>query len=82
MGYIPHMTEPVVQPPAQPSEADTRVHHSGFAKPEAEHLAAHLLSRLPCKAGGGEWSMSGVHRLRREAFSAESLGAVRERERH
>ena len=58
MGYIPHETRPAnsQQPPTDP-----RLHHSSFVKPEAEYLAAHILSNLPCKAGGGDWSMDFVN---------------------
>lgn len=58
MGYIPHETRPAnsQQPPIDP-----RLHHSSFVKPEAEYLAAHMLSNLPCTAGGGDWSMDFVN---------------------
>ena len=73
MGYIPHETRPA-DPSMPPSGA--RVHHSAFAKPEAEHLAAHILSNLPCHPEGGDWSMTAVHRLRQQAFSAESMQPI------
>ena len=73
MGYIPHETRPA-DPSTPPSVA--RVHHSAFAKPEAEHLAAHILSNLPCRPKGGDWSMTAVHRLRRQAFWAESMQPI------
>jgi len=47
MGYVPHETRPL--DPAQ-AAAEPRVHHSSFAKPDAEHLATHTLSKLPVKA--------------------------------
>ena len=73
MGYVPHETAPV-----DPSHTswEPRVHHSAFAKPDAEHLAAHNLSCLPCAPGLGEWSMSKVHRLRGDAFSEENMQPI------
>lgn len=58
MGYIPHETRPAnsQQPPIDP-----RLHHSSFVKPEAEYLAAHILSNLPCTAGGDDWSMDFIN---------------------
>jgi hypothetical protein len=77
MGYIPHETKP-----AHPSQPATmpRVHHSAFAKPEAEHLAACVLSNLACYQGGGKWSVpcqqSDRGLLRLDAFSEESMGPI------
>ena len=73
MGYIPHETRPA--DPTQPGSTP-RVHHSSFVKPEAEHLAAQVLSTLPCMEAGGDWSMSKAHRLRSEAFGEESMRAL------
>ena len=70
MGYIPHETRPA--DPTQPASTP-RVHHSSFVKPEAEHLAAQVLSNLPCGEAGGDWSMRGVHRLRSEAFDDQNM---------
>ena len=73
MGYVPHITQP-----ADPSQRATsaRLHHSSFTKPAAEHLAAHVLSHLPCHQGGGDWTLNQVHRLRDEAFGEESLQPI------
>ena len=58
MGYLPHETRPAnIERPTQ----NPRLHHSSFVKPEAEYLSAHMLSNLPCKAGGGDWSMDFVN---------------------
>jgi hypothetical protein len=73
MGYIPHESRP--RDPHRPATTP-RVHHSSFVKPEAEHLAAHVLSKLPCKRGGGDWSMDQVHRLRAEAFEETSMKPI------
>ena len=73
MGYLPHETRPVN--PRRPGTT-TRVHHSAFVKPEAEHLAAQVLSKLPCTANGGPWSMAAVRRLRQEAFSEHNCKAI------
>ena len=73
MGYVPHETRPAN--PSQPVSTP-RLHHSSFVKPEAEHLAAQILSFLPCKRGGGDWTMDAVHRLRAEAFAEDSMRAV------
>jgi hypothetical protein len=51
----------------------TKVHHSAFCKPEAEHLGAHILSHLPCSASGGDWCMNTTHRVRAEAFSDTNM---------
>ena len=61
MGYIPHESRPA--DPSQPA-TKPRVHHSSFAKPEAEHLAASILSSLPCR---GPWRMGDRKLLRTEA---------------
>lgn len=55
MGYLPHETWSAVEnnPATKP-----RLHHSSFVKPEAEYLATHILSNLPC--GGDDWSMDFV----------------------
>lgn len=75
MGYIPHETRP--KDPARPASSDSyRVHHSSFVKPDAEHLASQVLSNLPCKQAGGDWSMDKVHRLRQEAFSDQGMGGI------
>ena len=73
MGYLPHETRPVN--PRRPGTT-TRVHHSAFVKPEAEHLAAQILSKLPCTANEGNWTMAAVRRLRREAFSEDNCKAI------
>ena len=73
MGYIPHESRAVS--PSQPASTP-RLHHSSFVKPEAEHLAAQVLSRLPCERGKGDWTMSAVHRLRAEAYSEEGMTAI------
>ena len=73
MGMIPHESRP--RDPSQ-SATTPRVHHSSFQKPEGEHLAAHILSNLPCKRGGGDWSMDQVHRLRAEAFEDASMRPI------
>ncbi len=59
MGYIPHETRAADfrNPANQP-----RLHHSAFVKPEVEYLvASHILSYLPCKPGGCDWSMDFVN---------------------
>ena len=43
---------------------------------QAEHLAAHILSNLPCFPGGGDWTMAGVRRLRSGAFAPTSWRAT------
>ena len=72
MGYIPHETRPADpnKPPTTP-----RVHHSAFAKPEAEHLAAHILGKLP---SSGVWRVpsSRSELLRAEAFSEDSMRPI------
>jgi len=73
MGYIPHETRPT--DPTQPGST-ARLHHSAFVKPEAEHLAAQVLSNLPCTPGGGSWTMDAVRRLRADAFSDENMTAI------
>ena len=58
------------------------MHHSGFVKPEAEHLGTHLLSRLPCSRNESgpwrDWRMSDTHRLRADAFADGNLVPVLE----
>jgi hypothetical protein len=54
----------------------TKVHHSAFCKPEAEHLGAHILSNLPCSVSGGDWCMNSTHRVRAEAFSDTNMVPV------
>ena len=73
MGWIPHETcrrrAPVAR--AAATTSNYRVHHSAFGKPEADNLAAHVLSRLPVRPGGGDWRMAAVgnkRMLRHEAF--------------
>ena len=70
MGYIPHESRPA--DPSQPA-TKPRVHHSSFAKPEAEHLAASILSSLPCR---GPWRMGDRKLLRPEAFSEDGMRPI------
>ena len=74
MGYVPHETRPL--DPAQ-AAAEPRVHHSSFAKPDAEHLATHILSKLPGTPNPDgthpDWTLDQVHRLRPEAFRPQSM---------
>ena len=74
MGYIPHESRPVA--PDSHAATAPRLHHSAFNKPEAEHLATHILSNLPCRKGSGPWSFSSVHRLKAEAFLPENMQPV------
>ena len=68
MGYIPHETRAC--PGAATRYPPTaRLHHSSFVKPDVEHLAVHVLSRLPCSATGGNWHLSATNRLRPDALS-------------
>jgi hypothetical protein len=54
MGYLPHASRSASE---NNPATEERLHHSSFVKPEAEYLATHVLSNLPCTPGGGDWSM-------------------------
>ena len=41
-----------------------------------EHIAAHVLSRLPCEAGKGDWTLDDARRLRTYALQSDSLRAI------
>ena len=56
--------------------ACAQAHHSSFWKPEAEHLAAHVFSHLPCTRTGGDWTMNATHRVRSESFTDENMVPV------
>ena len=53
-----------------------QVHHSSFCKPDAEHLAAHILSHLPCHKSGGDWCMNDTHRVCADAFAETNMVPV------
>jgi hypothetical protein len=77
MGYIPHESRAADRNrPAQ----TPRVHHSAFGKPEAEHLAASVLSNLPRQGRIGQpgtpWRIQDRKLLRPEAFYEDSMRPI------
>ena len=79
MGHVPHETCTTHPETGEVAEGpdEPRLHHSGFAKPEVEHLAAHVLSNLPCARDDTgqwpDWTLGAAHRVRVDAFSMANM---------